>query len=50
MYNRIVFYFLTVAAIRYLWYGLTYIETGIIYLIPLTYFGVTFLEKCIYKK
>lgn len=50
MYNRIVFYFLTVAAIRYLWYGLTYIETGIIYLIPLTYFGVIFLEKGKYKK
>ncbi len=49
-YNRIVFYFLTVAAVRYLWYGLTYIETGIIYLIPLTYFGVTFWKKCKYKK
>lgn len=50
MYNRIVFYFLTLTAIRYLWYGLTYIETGIIYLIPLTYFGVIFLEKGKYKK
>ncbi len=33
-YAVIVFYFLIAASFRYLWYGPTYIETGIIYLIP----------------
>lgn len=33
-YSIIVFYFLIATSFRYLWYGPTYIETGIVYLIP----------------
>ena len=50
LYGRIVFYFLTASAVRYLWYGLTYIETGIIYLIPLSYLLSKVLKIKIKKK
>ena len=38
------------APLRYLWYGMTYIETGIIYLIPLSYLLSKVLKIKIKKK
>ena len=36
-YKCLVFFFLLATAFRYVWYGLTYIETGLLYLLPLAW-------------
>lgn len=42
-YGRIVSWFLTATAFRYLWYGLTYIQTALVYLIPCVAIFIKFL-------
>lgn len=44
-YRAIVLSFLISTAFRYIWYGLTYIETGLLYLIPVVWLAIWFFEK-----
>lgn len=37
-YRILLYGFLIATSFRYIWYGLTYIETGILYLLPIAYF------------
>lgn len=45
VYKSLVYFFLVATSFRYIWYGLTYIETGLLYLLP-----VAFLFVCLAGK
>ena len=47
-YLSIVYCFIVATAFRYVWYGMTYIETGLLYLIPIAYIVLIMLKSKLY--